>query len=135
MECIFCRILQGKIPGLKVFDRGSIFAILDIHPIAPGHTLVLPKDHHELFTDLPAALAAEFSQATQVVARAVIQAMKVEGYNLLINNHRCAGQAIPHVHVHVIPRRGGDGVRFNWDPKPYPEGEMVRVAESIRAAL
>ena len=135
MDCIFCQIVEGKIPAQRVQENENFVSFLDINPLTPGHTLVLPRRHLEVFTELPRELAAELFAVTQDVAKAVIKATRAEGYNLLSNNHKCAAQAIPHVHVHVIPRRSGDGVKFNWEPKPYGEGEADRVAESIREAL
>jgi histidine triad (HIT) family protein len=134
-DCVFCRILKGEIPAQKVFEDDRVAAILDINPISWGHTLVLPKAHHETYTDLPEDVLAALVQAAQRVARAVVKAAGAEGFNLLMNNHRCSGQAIPHAHVHVIPRKTGDGIKFNWQTKPYGQGELEKAAETLRAAL
>ncbi|MBI2899018.1 MAG: HIT family protein [Planctomycetes bacterium] len=134
-DCIFCRIVDGRIPSEKLFENDRVLAILDINPVAPGHALVLTKAHHELVTDLPADLLAEWIARTQEIARAVVKAASAEGFNLLSNNHKCSGQAIPHVHFHVIPRRTGDGIKFAWVPVKYPEGEMGAWAEKIRKAM
>lgn len=134
-DCIFCRIVRGQIPSQKLFEDDRVLAIVDINPVAPGHALVLPKDHHPAFTDLPADLLGELAQRTQAVARAVMKAMGAPGFNLLMNNHRCSGQAIPHAHWHVIPRREGDGVSFHWAPGSYGEGEMAKAASAIRNAM
>lgn len=134
-DCIFCRIVRGEVPSTKVFENEKFLAILDIGPIAFGHTLVLPRQHVELFTDLSEELARDLAVLTQRIARAVVAGTGAEGFNLLSNNKRCAGQAIPHVHVHIIPRRSDDGVKYQWNPKQYPEGEMARYAEQIKKAL
>lgn len=134
-DCIFCRILKGELPAQKVHEDARVVAFLDINPIASGHTLVLPREHHEMWTDLPPDLAADLARPAQVVARGVVKATGAEGFNLLMNNHRCSGQAIPHAHFHVIPRKTGDGVKFGWVTKPYPPGEIEKVAESIRGAM
>ena len=134
-DCLFCRIIQGRIPSQKVYEDPRVTAILDINPVAPGHTLVLPREHHATFTDLPGPLLAELAARTQQVARGVMRATGAPGFNLLMNNHRCSGQAVFHAHWHVIPRREGDGVSFHWAPGKYGDGEMERTAESIRKAL
>lgn len=134
-ECIFCKIVEGAIPSQKVYETEKVVAFLDINPIAFGHTLVMPKAHHETFTDVPADLLAEVARAAQGVARGVLKATGAEGFNLLMNNRRCAGQAIDHAHFHVIPRRNADGIKFQWNMKKYAEGEIEKQAEAIRAAL
>jgi len=134
-DCVFCRIRDGEIPSQKVFDDARCFAILDINPISWGHVLVLPKDHHETWVDLPADLAAHLAQATQKVAAAVKKAAGAEGFNLLMNNHRCSGQAIFHAHFHVIPRKTNDGKSFEWKTKPYDPGQLEKAAEAVKNAL
>lgn len=134
-DCVFCSILQGKIPGQKVHETPYCAAILDINPIAPGHALVMPRDHHEIITDLPPAVAADLMKATQAVTRAVLKATGAEGCNVLMNNRRCSGQAIDHAHFHVIPRKSGDQIRFGWNPKPYGPGEIEKLGDSLRKSL
>ncbi len=134
-SCVFCRIMRGEIPAHKIYEEPRIAAILDINPISWGHALVLPRDHYETWTDLPPDLAGDMAKAVQVVARAVMRAAGAEGFNLLVNNHLCSGQAIPHAHAHVIPRRTNDGVKFNWTPKPYDPGRIEKAAEAIRSAM
>lgn len=134
-DCVFCRIVRGDLPAEKVAETPEIVSILDIHPIAPGHALVIPKAHYALLTELPGGLLTETIREAQRVARSVLRATGAEGFNLLNNSHRCAGQAIPHVHFHVIPRRTGDGIRFQWNPTEYPDGELARWGAKIRSAL
>lgn len=133
-ECVFCRILRGEIPAQKVYEDPAAVAILDINPVAPGHALVLPRRHWETWNDLPGDLAGDLARAAQKVARAVLKATGAEGFNLLSNNHRCSGQAIPHVHLHIIPRRTGDGIKFNWITRSYEPGKIQEMAQAIRAA-
>ena len=134
-DCVFCRILAGEIPAQKVHEDARCVAILDINPVAPGHALVLPRDHYETWTDLPADLAAELATAAQAVARGVVKAVGAQGFNLLMNNHRCSGQAIPHAHFHVIPRKSDDGVKFNWPTKVAAGDDLAKMADRIRQAL
>lgn len=134
-DCVFCRIVQGQLPAQRIFENDRVLAILDINPVAPGHTLVLPKPHHELLTQIPADLFAEWTSRAQEVARAVVHAAAAEGFNFLSNNHKSSGQAIPHAHIHVIPRRTGDGIKFQWAPTKYQDGEIETWGEKIRKAL
>jgi histidine triad (HIT) family protein len=135
MDCVFCKILKGEIPAQKVYEDNRIVAILDINPVAQGHTLVLPKEHHETWTDLPADLAADLAKAAQTVARGVVKSTGAEGFNLLMNNKRCSGQAIDHAHFHVIPRKKDDGVKYNWQTRPYEPGQIEKVGDALRGAL
>ena len=134
-DCVFCRILKGEIPAQKVHEDERAVALLDINPVAPGHTLVLTRAHHETWTDLPPELASHLAVVAQTVARGVVKAAGAQGFNLLMNNHRCSGQAIPHVHFHVIPRKTDDGVKYGWPTKPSTGEELAKTAERVRQAL
>lgn len=134
MDCIFCKILNGELPSSKVYEDDKVVAFLDIHPIQPGHTLVVPKIHCNDLLDCNPAALKDMMEATQKVARAVVKATGAEGFNLGVNNGRVAGQIIFHLHMHVIPRHGGDGLR-HWGALTYKEGEMSRIADAIRTEL
>ncbi len=134
-DCVFCRILKGEIAAQKVYESEKVVAILDINPVAWGHVLVMPRAHHEMWTDLPDDVAAALALGTKAVARAVAKAAGAPGFNLLMNNHRCSGQAIPHAHFHVIPRKTDDGIKFNWQTRPATQADLDKAAEAIRAAL
>ena len=134
-DCIFCRIIKGELSAQKVFESEKVVAFLDIHPVSPGHTLVVPRAHFETWVDLPVDVAAALSLASQQVARGVLKATGAVGFNLLMNNHACSGQAIAHAHYHVIPRKPDDGVKYAWPAKDYPAGEIEKMAEGIRKAL
>ncbi|MBI4833414.1 MAG: HIT family protein [Planctomycetes bacterium] len=133
MDCVFCKIIKGEIPSSKLYEDENALAILDINPVAAGHTLVISKGHYPEFLDAPPEAMAEFMKTAHKVIGAVAKGTGAEGYNLLINNNRCAGQVIPHLHIHVIPRKKGDGLRFEWIPRPYPEGGMEKIAKAIKA--
>lgn len=135
MECVFCRILRGEIPAQRVLEEERCVAILDVNPVAPGHALVLPREHVETWIELPDELAAHLALASRKVARAVLAATGAQGFNLLSNNRRCSGQAIPHAHLHVIPRREADGVKFNWPDRPADPAALELQAERIRQAM
>jgi histidine triad (HIT) family protein len=135
MACTFCRILAGDLPAHVVLDDPVAVAFLDRAPLFPGHVLVVPRDHHETLPDLPAALVGPFFERAQRVASAVERALGAGGTFVAINNR--VSQSVPHLHVHVVPRRKGDGLKgFFWPRTPYSgDEEMARVGDAIRAAL
>ncbi|MBI2551941.1 HIT family protein [Candidatus Uhrbacteria bacterium] len=133
-DCIFCKIISGELPSAKVYENDAVVAFLDIHPVRPGHTLVVPKIHCENLMDCnPEALSA-MMEAAQKVARAVVSGTGAEGFNLGVNNGAAAGQVIFHLHLHIIPRSRGDGLAL-WGQTEYKEGEMVALAEKIKTSL
>lgn len=134
MDCIFCKIIKGELPSSKVYEDEHVIAFLDIHPVRPGHTLVVPKVHCSNMLDCDDEVFAHMMKATQKVARAVSAATGAEGFNLGINNGKAAGQIIFHLHLHVIPRSSDDGLRL-WGSQEYQEGQMQSIAEKIRALI
>lgn len=135
MDCVFCRILKGGIEAQKVFEDGQTVAFLDIHPVAWGHVLVVPREHHETLEALPPEGAAALMTSVRTVAKAAVAAAGAAGCNIFMNNGRCSGQAIPHAHVHVVPRKEGDGVKFNWTTKEASREDLERCAEKVRKAF
>lgn len=133
--CIFCRILADELPSERLLETDSHIVILDIQPVRPGHALIVSRRHVETLTDADAALCGEMMTTAQRVAPAVLQATGNEGFNLVINNGSMAGQLIPHLHFHIIPRAGDDGIRFGWRQKKYEDGKMAEVGAAIRARL
>ncbi len=130
-DCVFCKIIEGKIPSAKVYETDKIFAFLDINPTNKGHTLVIPKAHHELLVDVPDEILADLAIAVKKVAKAVKQATNADGLNFLLSMEKPAGQTVPHVHFHIIPRHKGDGLR-HWPQGKYEEGEVKDYAEKIK---
>jgi histidine triad (HIT) family protein len=135
-ECIFCKIVAGDVPSARVYETGRILAILDINPVTAGHTLLLAKGHVPDLLEADAEVLGALVEALPRVARAVVAATGAQGCNVLLNSGRAAGQLIDHLHVHLIPRRSGDGVHLDWRPGSYGEGELDsfrrRIAEAIR---
>jgi len=131
MTCRFCNIATDYI----VFDDNLSLAFLDYRPLFIGHTLLIPKAHYETLTDLPANLVAPFFSNVQLLAQAVEQAMHAEGTFVAINNR--VSQSVPHLHVHIVPRRKKDGLRgFFWPRQAHPDEEDMRQAQNaIREAL
>ena len=134
-DCIFCKIIAGEIPSAKIYEDEQILAFLDIGPLSEGHCLVVPKDHYLRFEQLPADLASALARRLGPVAQAVVKAVNAEGYNILNNNGRCAGQLVEHVHFHIIPRNLGDGVFTQWPAGKYPPGRMDELADMVKNLL
>lgn len=134
MECIFCKIIKGEIPCAKVYEDSDIIAFLDIGPVNPGHTLVVPKEHYETLMDLPDELASKLGVAVKKIAEAVKEAMNPDGINVTQSNLKAAGQLVPHVHFHIIPRIEGDGLK-HWPQGKYEEGQMEEVRKKIEEKL
>ncbi len=134
-DCIFCKIVAGKIPSEKVYEDESLLAFMDIGPVQPGHVLLIPKKHYERFTELPEDLAAALGRKLPALSRAVVAAAKADGFNLFQTNGACSGQVVPHVHIHIIPRHEGDGYSFRWVAGKYAPGELQTWRAKIAAAL
>jgi histidine triad (HIT) family protein len=134
-DCIFCRIVAGQVPSVRVFENDRVLAFLDIRPISDGHTLLVPKIHAGSLSECDASVLAEMIGVVGPLAKAVVGAAQAEGYNLLCNNGRAAGQLVDHVHFHIIPRRSDDGVLACWPHKEYPAGGAETMAEKIRRLL
>jgi histidine triad (HIT) family protein len=133
--CVFDEILTGTRPAHVVLDEADMFAFLDARPVFEGHTLVIPRVHVERLSDLPDSLLGPLLDAGRRVAGAQQRVLEAEGAFLGLNE--VISQSVPHVHLHVIPRRKGDGLRgFFWPRRRYDdEGAAARVAGSLRASL
>ena len=124
MNCIFCGILNNELPASRVYEDEHTLAFLDIHPIARGHALVVPKRHVESYTDLSSNEVSQLAQVGRLVAAHLKSALEgCEGVSLSLADGTSAGQEVPHAHLHVIPRRRGDG--FGWK---FPPGYSSEVA-------
>jgi len=134
-DCIFCRIIRGEIPSAKIYEDEECFAFLDIGPLSWGHTLVIPKKHYEHITEMPAEELAALASVLPRLSAAVIKAANAEGLNVLQNNGVVSGQAVPHLHFHLIPRHAGDGLGYRWNAKRYPEGAMEEYHRKVLGAL
>lgn len=108
-QCIFCAIVDGEIPSRTVYEDERTLAFLDANPLAPGHTLVIPKEHHERLNDLPEGLAQTVLDGLYRLVSPVESAVDADGSTVAFNNGPAAGQEVPHVHGHIIPRFEGDG--------------------------
>ncbi len=135
MPCLFCRIVDGSAPSDVVLRAGGVTAFLDARPLFPGHVLVVPDRHVETLGDLPADAVAPLFAAVQQVARAVERALAADGSFVALNNR--ISQSVPHLHVHVVPRRKGDKLRgFFWPRVKYADdAEREGVRRAIADAL
>lgn len=134
-DCVFCRIILGEVSAPVVYEDGASVAFLDHRPVFPGHCLLVPREHFETLPDLPSGQVAAFFLNAQLLAQAVELAMHAEGTFVAINNR--VSQSVPHLHVHVVPRRRKDGLRgFFWPRNKYQsEAEIEETQNSIRSAL
>lgn len=133
--CAFCEIVSGRREADVVFEDADAMGFLDHKPLFPGHVLLVPRAHCDTLADVPASLLAPLFGGVQLVARAVERATEAEGIFLAINNR--VSQSVPHLHVHVVPRRRDDGLRgFFWPRRAYSGPEHVAsVCEAIRRAV
>ena len=134
-DCLFCKMVTGQIPVTKIYEDETVLAFLDIGPISDGHTLVIPKQHFEKLHDCPAELLGRVFSRLGKIAGAVAAAMDSDGYNLLCNNGRAAGQLIEHLHFHIIPRNTGDRLFSRWPSYEYEDGKIEEIAGTIRGIL
>jgi histidine triad (HIT) family protein len=133
--CLFCRIVAGDAPAHVVLDEPEVVAFLDLRPLFHGHTLVVPRRHIVTLPELPAELVLPVIGAAQRIAAAVVTALGAQGSFVAMNN--VVSQAVPHLHVHVVPRQPKDGLRgFFWPRTRYEDdAEMAAVATRLREAL
>ena len=134
-DCIFCKIVEGTIPSTKLFEDDSAIAILDINPITLGHSLYIAKEHYATLLDVPEGKLGGIVKNLQKVISALLKATGCEGFNIIQNNQRCAGQLVPHLHFHLVPRRPNDPIRFNWQIQPYQKEPSLKLAEDIKKTL
>lgn len=134
-NCIFCKIVAGQIPCFKLLEDANTIAFMDINPVNPGHALALAKGHWPTVDVIPPEVLAEVAQTAQKVAKAAFKVLKPHGVNLLQANGEGAGQSVPHLHIHIMPRVKGDDVNLNWEPKPGDMAAIKAVYEKLKAAL
>lgn len=134
-DCVFCKIVAGTIPAMTVLDTSHALAFLDIAPLADGHTLLIPKRHYETIGEMSPEELAPVLHDLPRLATAVLSATGAEGYNVLQNNGSVSGQAVPHVHFHIIPRVADDGLGYRWKPKSYATGRAETLHKSIQSAM
>jgi histidine triad (HIT) family protein len=134
-DCTFCAIVAGRLPAFTVLDDEVAMAFLDVRPLFPGHTLVVPRDHHVTLTDLPPEQVDPLFRRVRRVTAAVERGMGAAGSFVAMNN--VVSQSVPHLHVHVVPRNRKDGLRgFFWPRTRYADDAAAEgVAATLRTAL
>jgi len=133
-DCVFCSIAAGETPAEIVLDEPHLVAFLDTRPVFKGHTLLITRDHVVTLPDLPAAMRDGFLEAAQRLSTAVVEGLGAQGSFVALNN--VVSQSVAHLHLHVVPRTKGDGLRgFFWPRTRYAEGEAAAYAARLRAAL
>jgi histidine triad (HIT) family protein len=130
-QCLFCKITKRSIPAQIVHENSDSIAFLDTHPLFPGHVLLCPREHYETLLDLPLTLTGPMFAATQLLARAVQAAVGAEGTFVAINNR--ISQTVPHLHIHVVPRKRRDGLKGFFWPRQQYENDAAR--EAVRDAI
>ena len=135
MSCLFCGIVKGEVSAAVVFDDDVSLAFLDHRPLFPGHCLLVPKVHFETLTDLPGNLIDPFFRSVQLLARAVEAACDAQGTFVAMNNR--VSQSVPHLHVHIVPRRKKDGLKgFFWPRNKYEnETQILEVKQAIQSTI
>jgi histidine triad (HIT) family protein len=133
--CIFCNIIRVAVPCFKVFEDDISLAFLDHRPVFPGHTLLIVKSHIETLLDLPDSLMGPLFADVRRLSQAVTQGMQAEGTFVAINNR--VSQSVPHFHVHIVPRRKGDGLKgFFWPRRAYKDQQEIDATlRALRSAL
>ena len=133
--CVFCQIVAGEIPAQIVLDEPDLVGFLDARPVFKGHVLLVPREHVDALPDLPARLRDPLLEATQRLARAVVDGLGAQGSFVATNT--VVSQSVPHLHVHVVPRTKGDGLRgFFWPRTKYAsEDEAAEYAARLTAVL
>ncbi|MFX0046845.1 MAG: HIT family protein [Candidatus Hermodarchaeota archaeon] len=125
-KCIFCQIVEKKIPSQILFESDTNLAFLDIFPVSAGHTIVIPKNHYNNLEDIPVNRLTELFEVVKNVSTLIHKKLNIDGYNILQNNFRAAGQLINHFHVHIIPRIEKDGKFQLLTPKEQMKEEELR---------
>lgn len=130
-DCIFCKIVKGELPSYKVYEDDDTLAFLDIKPTAQGHTLVVPKKHYANLEEISEEDLQKVILTVKKIGKALKEGLQAESYNVCENNDKAAGQIIPHIHFHLIPRYKADTLD-QWPQSDYPEGRAQEILEKIK---
>lgn len=134
-DCIFCKIAKGEIPSVKIYEDELVYAFLDLGPINFGHTLVIPKEHHESSATIPEETAGRMFRVGSRIGVALKRLDVYDAFNLHLADGAAAGQVVMHAHLHVIPRGVEDTFRWNWRQLKYAGNQMQEMAKSIQEKL
>lgn len=134
-NCVFCKIVAVQIPAAVVYEDEDVLAFLDVGPLAEGHLLVIPRDHYANLTDLSPGKCSKLAATFPFLGRALLAVTRAAGFNILVNQGTVAGQVVPHVHFHMIPRGDADQLGYRWNAGKYAPGRAAELAAKIQAAL
>jgi len=134
-DCVFCKIRDGKLPAMKVYEDERTLVFMDINPLNAGHCLVVTKTHAETIWEASEADLQAAITVAKKIALALREAVKPDGLNLLQANGAAAFQSVPHFHLHLIPRWNNDGKGFDWTLVPGDRAQIVQIGERVREAL
>ena len=134
-NCVFCKIVSMELPAAVVYQNQSIMAFLDVNPLAEGHLLVIPREHYGQVTQMPPDQCAELLSPVPKLGRALVEITGAGGFNILINQGQVAGQVVPHVHCHLIPRKPDDGLGYRWNAGTYAKDRDAELAAAFQQAL
>jgi len=132
---VFDKILDGELPSYTVYEDEHVYSFLDVNPIAPGHTLVIPRERKAMLHELSDEASAAIGRALPRIARAVLAATGAEHYNVLQNNGAPAHQAVFHVHFHIIPRMGAQGLGIGWKQAPLDSDDAAQLMARMHVSL
>ncbi|MEK6946674.1 MAG: HIT family protein [Nanoarchaeota archaeon] len=134
-DCIFCKIIEGKIPSAKIYEDDRVICFLDIMPANKGHCLVIPKNHSKDLSDMKDEDAEAAIKVAKRVSKALSLSLGCQGFNLVMSNGLEAGQVVFHSHLHIVPRFKDDGLKIKWSHTKYKDGEMKEYAEKVKKFL
>ena len=135
MDCIFCSIVSGDIPAIKVYEDGETLSFMDINPGNPGHLLVIPKRHYRNIFDIPTATAGKIMGVGAKLAGVIKDVLKPDGLNLFQSSEAAAFQSVFHFHLHLLPRWEGDSLLLPWKPRPGDMDDIREVAAQLQERL
>lgn len=130
-NCIFCQIVEEKVPSAKVYEDDTCIGVLDINPAVPGHVLLLPKEHFMVMPQMPEEVIQHMFMVAKGISHAILRALKAEGTTVFVANGGAAGQRAQHFMIHIIPRNPGDGVKLEVPEKEISEKEMAALKEQL----
>ncbi len=130
-NCIFCKIANGEIPSRTIYEDDKFRVILDLSPASDGHALILPKEHYENICEMPEDLTGEAFILAKKMTKKMIRTLQCDGFNVVQNNGKTAGQTVFHFHIHLIPRYLTDGQDLNWVPLEKTVEELDNIRKKI----
>jgi len=131
-DCIFCKIVAGEIPCYKIAETDNVLAFLDVMPISRGHLLIIPKNHVELIYDANPEIMAEVMSTAVKISAVAKNILNCDGMNLLLNTEKYAGQIVPHIHLHLIPRYFDDNIKWQWNQGTLTEKTAIEIVKKLK---